>query len=409
MIIDAPSALAITLRGTGHTADVTPVVVAKQNHHVIRNTQAGIVVVLHLLVQGPHLRGLFCRAPRHLLDNLTLLFDDALQQFHICRTTHRLITIAAHSDGHDILAPLYALYALAEEHIQTGAVRAVVPRAPLRTTAGVLLMIAGHGFVVRSANHHSHAVCQLAVLRIVGIKCPSPHGGPQHIPTQTKNKLKDTLVELMTAEVRSIHVLHPRCQTGCLVVQEDAAESHSWLAVAVFAADHIRIRTGNDRSIGPPVPGRHTQLAAQLVDAIDGATTVAAGNDQLLAYRGDYKHLALAPQLIQGELVQLLITAKSADEDSRSICRLHRHEAQHTAHVLTQTLNSHLHAIVFLFAVANRGISQRQGTGLWAKADERFCCKKPITCDKEGEEYGKDSKGFVVHLIDIVRFNTSST
>ena len=54
-----------------------------------------------------------------------------------------------------------------------------------------------------------------------------------------------------------------------------------------------------NRYVGPPIPGRHTELTAQLIDAIDGTTSVATGDDQLLTIGGNDELLTAAFQSCQ--------------------------------------------------------------------------------------------------------------
>ena len=50
VVIDAPASLSATFPDGRYTADVAPVVVADENHHVVRHTEPGIVVVLYLFI-----------------------------------------------------------------------------------------------------------------------------------------------------------------------------------------------------------------------------------------------------------------------------------------------------------------------------------------------------------------------
>ena len=140
-------------------------------------------------------------------------------------------------------------------------------------------MVTGHRLMMRGTHHDTHTIGQLAVLRVVGIESPAPHGRPHHITLQTENKLKDLLVECPAAIFSTEGILHPCGQTGSLIVQEDTTKLHSGFTGSIGTILHPSLRMLCHRSISPPVPGRHTQLTTQLVDAIDGATLVAAGND----------------------------------------------------------------------------------------------------------------------------------
>ena len=148
MVVQAPATGVLTLLGIGDAAHITPVVVAQQHDDIVGHTHAGIIVVEHLFIQGPHLRGLVGGFTGHLLDNLTLVLHNALQQFGVGIGTHRFVAIATHTDGHHVLGTLHALNTLAEELVQLLLVLLVVPGAPLATLTGILLMVAGHRLMV---------------------------------------------------------------------------------------------------------------------------------------------------------------------------------------------------------------------------------------------------------------------
>ena len=178
VVVESPSALALLFLGSRQTAHVAPVVVAEQDGHVVGHTQAGVIVVLHLFIECPDLRSLVSRLAGHLLDDAALVVDDVLQEFCVGAVAHRLVTVAAHADGHDVVGAVHALDALTEEAVEVLFVRGVVPGAPALAVAGILLVVAGHRLVVRRAHHHTHRVGGLQVLGIVGIEGPAPHRGP---------------------------------------------------------------------------------------------------------------------------------------------------------------------------------------------------------------------------------------
>ena len=111
----------------------------------------------------------------------------------------------------------------------------------------------------------------------------------------------------MVAVVGAIGILHPRRQTGGFVVEEQAAELNGRLAVGVRTFLNISLGVLCHGSVSPPVPRRHTQLTAQLIDTIDGAAAVRAGNVQTVANGGDDEFLAFALQIGQFQAVNLLV------------------------------------------------------------------------------------------------------
>ena len=239
VVVESPAAFALLLLSRWQSSDVTPVVVAEQHRHVVRHPQSCVVVVLHLLIEGPYLCRLLGRALGHLLDDAPLVVDDALQQLRVRTLAHGLVAVATHADGDDVVSALGALDTLTEEAVEVLLVRGVVPGAPTLTVTGIFLVVACHRLVVRGTHHDTHRVSSLQVLRVVGIESPSPHGRPQVVTLQTQDQLEHFLVETVVAVVRAEGVLHPRGQTGCLVVEEQAAIPDGRFAVCVFTLFYI--------------------------------------------------------------------------------------------------------------------------------------------------------------------------
>ena len=209
MVIQTPATRMFTFFGIGYTAHITPVVITQQNKHIVGHTHAGIIVVKHLFIQRPHLCRLISRFLGDVLDNLTLVLHNGLQQFGISLSTHCFVTVATHTDGDHILSILHALNTLTEELVQLLLVLLVVPRAPLATLAGIFLVITGHRLMVRGTHDDTHLICGLRVFRIVSIERPTPHGRPQHVTLQTQDEFKDLGIEAVVAIVRTKGILHP--------------------------------------------------------------------------------------------------------------------------------------------------------------------------------------------------------
>ena len=368
MVVDAPATRVLAfLLIDRHPANVAPVVVAHQHDHIVGHTEARIVVVLHLLIEGPHLRGLVGRFARHLFDYLPLVLHNALHQLRVGRLAHRLVTVAAHTYGHHILGALHALDALAEELVQTLLIGLIVPRPPLPAVAGILLMVACHRLMMTGAHHHSHAVGQFAVLRVVGIERPSPHGGPHHISLQAQDQLKDLLVEAMVAIVGAEGVLHPRGETGRLIVEEDAAKLHSRFAIGEHPFPDVCLLMFLNGNVSPEIPGRDAQLPTQLIDAIDGTPPVAACNHQFFAHGGDDEFLAFALQVGQPQLIDVFIFTYGTNQD---VCLIH---AQSVLKVGLQVADGHLHPFIVGFAIPDGALCKAHGIRLWCKHHELFC------------------------------------
>ena len=287
MVIKSPPAFVLSLGGCRHAADVTPVVVAEQNRHVVGHSHAGVVVVEHLLVEGPHLWRLAGRAARHLFDYAALVADDLLQQTRIGLGRHRLVAVAAHANGHDVLGVLHPLNAFAEELVEARGVGCVVPGSPLVAVAGIFLVASGHGLVVAGADDNAHLIGQTRVLGVVGIESPVPHRGPHEIAAQTQDEFEHAGVETVVAVVGAVGVFHPLHQAGAFVVEEDASVAHRRLAVGVVARRGKEAVVALHGHVGPPRPWRHASLARQLIEAVDSAAAVAACDHQLLPHGRD--------------------------------------------------------------------------------------------------------------------------
>ena len=311
--------------GFGHTTNVTPVVVAKHDEHIVGHIEAQVVEVLHLLVECPHLRRLVGLLACHLGDDAALVADDILEEFLVVvvevlgevvealLAAQSGVAIATHTDGDEVLGATGAFDAFAEELVDDGLIDCIVPASLSRRlivitgtclthlcvlVAHPFLMVASHGFVVRSAHDDAHLVGQRAVERIVEIEGIAPHGGPQVVAFQTEEQFEDVFVKKVV-EAAGISValgidgkvlalavgellLHPTRETGGLVVEEDATIAHCGLAVGVDTGkdkDAVALDNGH---IGPPCPWRNTQLAAHFVDSIFRATFVTTRDDEHL-------------------------------------------------------------------------------------------------------------------------------
>ena len=311
--------------GFGHTTNVTPVVVAKHDEHIVGHIEAQVVEVLHLLVECPHLRRAVGLLACHLGDDAALVADDVLEEFLVVvvevlgevvealLAAQSGVAIATHTDGDEVLGATGALDAIAEELVDDWLVDCIVPASLSRSlivvastcllhlcalVAHPFLMVASHGFMMGSAHNDTHLISQWSVERIVEIEGIAPHRGPQIVAFQAEEQFEDMFVEKVVeaagigialgidGQILALAVgkllLHPTREAGCLVVEEDAAIAHCGLAVGVDTGkdkDAVALDNGH---IGPPCPWRNAQLTAQFVDAIFGASLVAACDDEHL-------------------------------------------------------------------------------------------------------------------------------
>ena len=296
--------------GCGHTAHVTPVVVAEQHDDIIGHTHSLVIVVHNLLVQCPYLRGLLCLLAGDFFDNFALVGNNLFEQSGVSLLAHSLVAVTAHSYSHYVIGAFHTLYTLAEELLYHLLVGVVVPCTVFIAVARPFLMVACHRLVVRRAYDDTHVVGSLLVERGVGIESPSPHCRPEHVSAQAQYKLKHLGIELMTAVLGLEGVLNPRRETWSLVVEEQAAIAHCRLAVGIYTFIYIYVLMLCHWHIGPPIPWRHTYLTREFVESVDGSAIVAARDEEkppsnsplgerlAVRYYGDYKLLGLAFQLV---------------------------------------------------------------------------------------------------------------
>lgn len=329
MVVQSPASGPVALFGGRHTAHVAPVVVAEEHRHVVGHAHPLVVVIQHLFIQRPHLRCLLGRPAGHVGDDSPLILHDALHEPGVGLLTHGLVTVAAHTDGHDIFRPLHALDALPEEAIKHGLVGLIVPRPVVFAPARPLLMVACHGFVVGSAHDDAHLIGCATVFRVVGIEGPAPHGRPQHVALEAQDEFKHAGIESVVAIIGAVGVLHPRSETGSLVIEKEPTIAHSRFAVGVDATGDVDAVVAGHGHIGPVIPRRDTHLAGEFVDAVDGAPPVAARNDELPAHKGD--DVFLAPATKQTAVEQPALhqsvdgcrVAECPDEDAGTLVSAH--------------------------------------------------------------------------------------
>ena len=171
MIIDAVAAGPVGA-GLGQAADIAPIVVGEEQGDVVRHPHAGVVIILHLLVERPDLGGLGGGPAGHFLEDGPLVADDPLEQLGGGALGHRLVAVATHADGDEALVTVHPLDALAPELAQAFGVAGVVPLS-LVTTQPVD-MGAHHRLVVRGADHHAHLVGETGTKGIVLVEA-LPH------------------------------------------------------------------------------------------------------------------------------------------------------------------------------------------------------------------------------------------
>ena len=360
--------------------------------------------------------------PHALGQDLPLVYHDALQQCGVGALRHRQIAVAAHTERDGALVGRVTTDALVPEGAQDLSVGRVVPRPA--AMALPLLLRAQHGLVVRSTHHDAVLVGQPRVQRVVLVEGVGPHRRPEVVALEPEDQLKDLRVEL--AVVVAELLLDPARERGRLVVQKDAAVLHSRRALDVRARLHVQGAPPLDRHIGPPVPGRYADLLGQVVDAVDRAALVAAGDHQRAGDTGqrlrhhlDHEGFPLALDDLDvelaflGESIDDSAFAQGADKDrvrARAVLGLREpwYAAGHALDVGLQVLCSAHHAwpLVPVDVDVGERLSSRDdeagrsgckldvallanGKGLWRqkqrtkKRAQCACASDPIRCSPQ--------------------------
>ena len=282
--IDAGAAGAGALGRRGQAAQVADIVVGEEQGDVVRHLEAGVVVFLDLGEQGPQLRHLALVDAALFRDDLLLVADDLLDHFLVrfqpARVRHGDVAVAAHAHRHDAFIGPVAAHAVGEEAFEAGLVAQVIPFAVavILAVRGPLLVRPYHRFVVAGAHDDAVGVGQARVVRVVLVEGAAPHRRPQVVGAQAQQQLEHVRIHLgvEAAEFRA----RPAGQRRFLVVDEDAPVLDGRRPLHPGARQGVQRRPVAGRDVGPPMPRRHADLFGDLVDAVDGAALVAAGDHQ---------------------------------------------------------------------------------------------------------------------------------
>ena len=199
--------------------------------------------------------------------------------------THRHVTIATHANRHKVVVRLIALHAITEELVDTLFIRCIVPRPNLLFAVQILLMGAHHRLMVTGAHHDTHLVGQSWTLRIILVEGRCPHGRPEIVGLQAQQQLKDMFVGLSVHTPKVVGT--PRAKRGPFVVNKDSTILHLRRWLDESPAIIIQFVLMLHWRICHPIPRRHPDTLREVIDAIDGATLVAARNDEVAIYHID--------------------------------------------------------------------------------------------------------------------------
>ena len=192
----------------------------------------------------------------------------------------------------------------------------------------------------------------------------------------------------MTAVIGAEGVLHPRRQTRSLVVDEDSTISNHGLSIgenAVFDKNLIMMNNGN---VSPIIPGRHAQLLRQFIDAEDGASAVAACNDELLTDGCDDVFLELTLQRLSIDFLgfhQLVDGYRMTDGSDNNVSISSRREGDlSAAHLLQVGLqvpcsNAHAFQVVTVIMDLNGIVVIQQNVAI-TETHKWFCSHDVTRC-----------------------------
>ena len=124
----------------------------------------------------------------------------------------------------------------------------------------------------------------LAVLRIIRIKTPTPHGRPHKVTTQTQNQFEHTSIKTMITIIRAISVLHPSGQARSLVIQKDTPILHRRFSRPYNFHASSKDSAGTSPAHPPVVPRRNTNLLRKLINPINRSAFVTSRNDERLIH-----------------------------------------------------------------------------------------------------------------------------
>ena len=318
MVIDAVAATATLFGIGGEMADVAIVVIGPEKRDIVGHLQAGVVGVKDFLVGDEDLR-----LARHLLidvlgQHIALRLEDLreghLLSLHGGDALHRTVVDATHAERIDLRHAGRFLDTLLPkaQHLGAVGVPVVVALAAQCPFAGD---IAAQRLAMAGADEDAVLCGKLtaAVGEEEGMRA-RVHRRPIEVGAQTQEKFEDAARGLrahLPAGCGLVVGGRPGCEAPVLVVDEDSAIGDIRRLTSDKTLRQHQLLLGLGVHVGPPLPGRHAQLAREFHDAIGGAIDIAAGNDEGAV--GGHLHdeslaLSIKPREIQVGLLQPLST-----------------------------------------------------------------------------------------------------
>src|SRR5690606_4298521 len=159
-----------------------------------------------------------------------------------------------HTNSDDIILAFYTLNTLTEEFIDSFLIGLIVPYAIPVPVAYPLLMVAGHRFMVRCSDYHTHFVSQLAIHWVISIEGPAPHCRPQIVSLKAKDQFKYSFIKVTSTEISTVIVFNPSGKAGSLVVKENTSVLNLGRVLKITSFADKQRRTFTNRDISPPIP-----------------------------------------------------------------------------------------------------------------------------------------------------------
>ena len=175
-------------------------------------------------------------------------------------SAHRCITVATHADGNQVFGIFHSFYSFTEKTIEHFLIGRIIPYSVLFSFACPLLMVTRHRFMMGSSHYNSHIMSRLAVLGIIRIKAPRPHGRPHKVSSQAENQLENAGIKTVVSIIGPIGMLDPPRKTRSFIVQEYTPVFYGRFTGSVFATSNIQVLTLNHGHIRPIIPGGHPYL-----------------------------------------------------------------------------------------------------------------------------------------------------
>jgi hypothetical protein len=279
-VVDTSTARPLLLVTNRKPADILPVVLCPEKRNPVRDLHACLEIILHLLVQAPHLRHRR-RIAIHLVQDLLLGVDDGLQNRSLDVGRHGSIVVTAHSDGHNILIVLSTNGTLHEKLVEGRIVCSPLPSSFTAFAKGLPFLSGSHHRLSMGRSHDNAVlVSQRLVARVIDVEHASPHSRPKVVGPESQQELEYLGVELGAERAAisrfRVPLVHPTSESGSLIVDEEATVLDSRRCLNFGGPEGVDRVVGLGYNVGKPMPWGHADLLGDIVDSVDCSALVAA-------------------------------------------------------------------------------------------------------------------------------------